>query len=421
MKQLLAGFLACALGACRASGVPMAPHPSPHFDAVSSELQLGGNVYLYADIDGDAERASDFLLAVLRDSPDLLTLSGPARLNATALARVLGLDQARAVGLSSYENDGMFRNRGFISADAREGLLDVLGDEPEGFGVADIAPAHADLVWSQDLDLEALLEVIRGLSELGVGLSPEALEKTLDQPLLALDVTLGSILEGVQTKVGVIMSVDESRNMWMPGESFTFPYTDFIVSLEGLGTVADAIIRYAASEPLVRATQTDGWTIVSPAIRLPPPWNAYEPSMIKESATGAMYLVSSPSFLKECLATTKGVATTTDFTRAMQGLPDTGNGLLYLSPKMTRAMHAALDQVIAAQGPAVQTHVARFLLPAAGEAFGWVLHNKPNGILFTSNSASSHKSTLLTLGYAALLPAFAVIGASWLEPEPSPL
>ena len=46
----------------------MVPEPSPHFDAVSSELQLGGTVYLYADIDGDAERASDFLLAVLRDS-----------------------------------------------------------------------------------------------------------------------------------------------------------------------------------------------------------------------------------------------------------------------------------------------------------------------------------------------------------------
>jgi hypothetical protein len=420
MKQLLAGFFACALSACSTSGVPMAPQPSPHFDAVSSELQLGGTVYLYADIDGDAERASDFLLGVLRDSPELLTLSAPARLNATAMARVLGLDRARAVGLSSYESEGLFRNRGFIYADAREGLLRVLGGQPAKFDMVEIAPRSTDLVWRQDLDVGALLDVIRGLGALGVGLSPEALETALDQPFLTLDVTLRSVLEGLSPTIGVILDVDDTRNLWIPGESFTFPYADFIVSIEGLERVADAIIRYAASDPFVRAKRADGWTIVSPAIRLPPPWNAYEPSVIKEVATGRMYLVSSPSFLKECLATSAGVTTTADFGRAMQGLPETGNGLLYLSPQMTRAMHAALDQVVATNGPAAQTHLARFLLPAAGEAFGWVLHNKPQGILFTSNSASSHKSTLLMLGYAAVLPAVAVVGASWLAPEPDP-
>jgi hypothetical protein len=36
--------------------------------------------------------------------------------------------------------------------------------------------------------------------------------------------------------------------------------------------------------------------------------------------------------------------------------------------------------------------------------------------LITSNSPSSHKSTLLTLGYVALLPAVAVVGASVLAP-----
>jgi hypothetical protein len=321
MKQLLAGFFACALSACSTSGVPMAPQPSPHFDAVSSELQLGGTVYLYADIDGDAERASDFLLGVLRDSPELLTLSAPARLNATAMARVLGLDRARAVGLSSYESEGLFRNRGFIYADAREGLLRVLGGQPAKFDMVEIAPRSTDLVWRQDLDVGALLDVIRGLGALGVGLSPEALETALDQPFLTLDVTLRSVLEGLSPTIGVILDVDDTRNLWIPGESFTFPYADFIVSIEGLERVADAIIRYAASDPFVRAKRADGWTIVSPAIRLPPPWNAYEPSVIKEVATGRMYLVSSPSFLKECLATSAGVTTTAGAARDRERTP----------------------------------------------------------------------------------------------------
>jgi len=399
----------------------MAPQASPHFTSVSSQLHLGGPVYLYDDIDGDAERATDFVLSVLRDTPELRRLAAPDRLNAKSLVRILGLEQTRAVGLSSYETDERYRNRGFIHASARVGLLRALGGEPEPFELADIAPEGADLVWEQQLDVGALLEVISELSALGVGMSPAALEQSLDAPLLSFGVTLRSVLEDLKTKIGMVLAVDESRNLWIPGESFTFPYTDFVVQLDGLEELIDAVIRYAASDPFVRATRSEEWVIVTAGIRLPPPWNAYEPALIKEVATGRTYLVSSPAFLKECLATSEGIATKADFQKAMAGLPTEGNGMLYLSPKMTRVMHAALDRIVSKHGPAVQTHVARFLLPDAGQEHGWALQNRPDGILFTSNSASSHKATLLTLGYAALLPAAVLLGSTWLEPEPNPL
>ena len=60
----------------------MAPEPSPHFETVSRELQLGGTAYVYADIDGDAERASDFLLSLLRDLPELAPTRGTTQINA---------------------------------------------------------------------------------------------------------------------------------------------------------------------------------------------------------------------------------------------------------------------------------------------------------------------------------------------------
>ncbi|MBW2214621.1 MAG: hypothetical protein JRF48_09350 [Deltaproteobacteria bacterium] len=72
IKQRFASCLLCLLAACSGSGVPMAPQRSPHFDAVSKEIQLGGTVYAYADIEGDAERAADFLLNLLRDLPGLV-------------------------------------------------------------------------------------------------------------------------------------------------------------------------------------------------------------------------------------------------------------------------------------------------------------------------------------------------------------
>jgi hypothetical protein len=72
--------------------------------------------------------------------------------------------------------------------------------------------------------------------------------------------------------------------------------------------------------------------------------------------------------------------------------------------------------VIEANGSSITTSLARFFLPDAGYPVGWVASNTDEGLLIRSNSPSSHKSTLLTLGYVALLPAAAVVGASFLEP-----
>ncbi len=82
-----------------------------------------------------------------------------------------------------------------------------------------------------------------------------------------------------------------------------------------------------------------------------------------------------------------------------------------------------LDRVINSSGSTFLTTIVRFLLPDAGSPIGWVGMNRSDGLLFTSNSSSSHKSTFVTLGYAALLPAVAIFGASKLGPSreaPSP-
>jgi len=54
LKPWLAACLLCVLVACSGSGVPMAPQRSPHFDAVRTQLPLGGPVFAYADIEGVA-------------------------------------------------------------------------------------------------------------------------------------------------------------------------------------------------------------------------------------------------------------------------------------------------------------------------------------------------------------------------------
>jgi hypothetical protein len=398
----------------------MAPQKSPHFEPVSAHLQLGGTVYAYADIEGDAERATDFLLTLLRDLPGLPPEHSVSRLNATSLVRILGLHDVKAIGFSSYQSGEHYYNRGFVHhTGAREGLLKLFGAEPEAFELGSIAPLDADLVWEQQINLRALVDIVRALGELGVGMSPEELEQVLSERLLDLDVTLGQVFAALDTKAGLILAVDESRSLRVPGESLWFPYTDFLFRIDGLAQLADAIADRAASDPLIAMEQTESWVIIRPAFSLPPPWTAYEPSVAKEIATGRMYVVSSPAFLQSCLSTTHDVRGSADFVRAFEQLPASGNGLVYVSARMTRQMHALLDRLIAIDGSSISTSIARFFLPDVGYPSGWVLENTRDGLLFTSNTPSSHKSTLLTLGFAALLPALAVVGASALAPEPA--
>jgi len=418
IKQRFAPCFLWVLAACSGSGVPMAPQRSPHFEAVSNRLQLGGTVYAYADIEGDAERAADFLLQLMRDLPGLVPEQGVSRLNATSLVRILGLHNVQAIGLSSFENESLYHNRSFIyHKGARAGLLKLFGAEADSFDLVSIAPKDADLVWEQQLDVGVLVDIVRALGELGVGMTPEDLDEALGERVLDLDMTLGAILERLNTTAGLVLALDESRPLRIPGESFWFPYTDFLFRVDGLGDLVDAMLERAALDPFIASERTEEWVTIRPSIKLPPPWNAYEPSVVKEIATGRMYVVSSPGFLKKCLSTADGVAQTTEFARAFEQLPTTGNGLTYFSTRTTRQMHALLDRVIENDGSSITTSLARFFLPDVGHPVGWVAQNTDDGLLITSNSPSSHKSTLLTLGYAALLPAIAVVGASVLAPD----
>jgi hypothetical protein len=414
--SLFLALLPMFLSGC-GSEVPMAPRKSPHFDAVSSRLQLGGTVYAYADIEGDAGQASDFVLTLLRDLPGLVVERGAQRLNATTLVRILGLDQVLAIGLSSYRDGDLFHNRGFIHHTGdRAGLLRLFGGKPTAFGTVTMAPEDADLVWEQQLDLTALVDVVRDLGALGVGITPEELEHALSQPALDLDISWSAVLERLNTTFGLIVSVDEGRPLRIPGESFWFPYTDFLLRIDGVSEIADAIARRAAADPFIASEATEDWVIMSPGIELPPPWNAYQPSVVQEIATGRMFVVSSPAFMQRCLSTEQSVIATDNFSRAFGGLPHTGNGLMYISPRMTREMHALLDRIIGISGSSVTTSLIRFFMPDVGYPAGWIMKNTEDGLLLTSNTASSHKSTLLTLGFAALLPAIVVIGVSALAP-----
>ncbi|MGB5811834.1 MAG: hypothetical protein WBG86_14950, partial [Polyangiales bacterium] len=287
------------------------------------------------------------------------------------------------------------------------------------FTVTRLARSDADFVWEQQLDLPALVDVARALGAEGIGPSPSAIDDALAQDPLGLGVTLGEVVAGLDTTIGVIATIDDARILRIPGDSTWFPFTEFLFQIDGMGKVADALARRAAFDPFIQAEESAQWLTIRPAIRLPPPWNAYRPALYKDVATGRVYLVSTPEYLEKCLADGTSVVESDDYRQAFDGLPRVGNGMMFMSRQLTRELHGILDRRINEEGASVGTAIARFVLPSAGSPVGWAAVSRNDGWLFTSNSPSSHKATFVSLGYAALLPAILVLGASGSTPRAS--
>lgn len=414
-------LIACAwaAGACKGSSIPMAPTQSPHFEPVAANLQLGGTVYVYADVEGDASRAAEFFLSLLRQAG--ATDLGAPPLEATRLVQALGLSDVDAVGMSSYRRGDLYHNRSFVyRTGPRRGVLALFGGDPKPFEMTSLTTAGTDLLWEQQLDLSVLVDIARSFGALGVGPSPAELDRALAKNLPGLDVTVGSLVNRPTTTLGVIVDVDEERVLRIPGDSFWFPLVDVLVKMDGFSDIMAAIERRAYFDPFLRAERTDELLIIGTSIRLPPPWNAYQPVLIQELATDRVYFASSPQFFDRSRSATERVTATESYQTAFDALPDEGNGMVFLSRSLTREVHGLIDRFINESGASARTMIARLLLPDAGLPVGWVGANRSDGILFTSNSPSSHKSTLLTLGYAGLVPALLWIAGSNEPPPPPP-
>ncbi|MEM7137551.1 MAG: hypothetical protein AAF500_13275 [Myxococcota bacterium] len=408
------------LAGCGSTTIPMAPNPSPHFGAVADNLQLGGTVYAYVDIDGDAERAASFLISLLDGVPGADEAARSDGRNPRQLARDVGLADVDAIGMSSYRQGDLYHNRSFIyRSGPRQGVLALFGADPAAFELPNVSTPATDFIWELRLDLGALIDVVRALGTHGVGPSPASIDRTLNESVGGLDVTLGALLQNLE-RIGLTLELDESRILRVPGSALWFPFTNFLFQLDGVGALVDALERRSAFDPFLRSQSTAERRVVSLGIRLPPPWNAYDPQLVEDLRSGRVYLSSNPAFLEQSLTSPRRVTEAGDYEAVFAELPTQGNGMLFMSRRLTRELHGLLDRWVNESGAGLGTALARFFLPDGGLPVGWVAQNRPDGVLFTSNSPSSHKSTLVTLAYATVLPVIVAMAASKASKPPPP-
>jgi len=137
---------------------------SRSFLAVSRQLELGGPLYGYMDVDGDVQKLAGGIQQLLEQVGKTQPNIAPfAKQDYAALAAMLGLTDIKAMGVSSVpDGTGFFRNRMFLyTGGERHGVLAGLGGKPGPFTHVNLAPADAAFYVESELDLPVIYRSIK--------------------------------------------------------------------------------------------------------------------------------------------------------------------------------------------------------------------------------------------------------------------
>jgi type IV pilus assembly protein PilA len=426
-KQPAAGLLAILLigSGCAKRSEPQsepktvalvpASEMSRHFEAVNRHLDLGGTLYLFADVDGDASKLASTVQSLTEGIANAQPMAAPyLKQDYNRIFADLGLSDIKAIGLSSVPSaTGDFRNNVFFyTPEGRHGLLAAMGGQPGPVRFAKLAPFDTDWFAEGELNLPEVYTTVRTIVRRVAG---ESMVNVMDGKLKEAGGGAGmSVLEVINSfraRYAIILRVDPNRNVTVSGSpSFTVPAFSFLVRIDGIGAALEGAV---GKIPDMERSQEGSMRIFS--LKTPLPVQDLHPTAAIDG--GVLYIATSREFLLECSKRQSGLDQHPDFKAALAQLGTESNGVGYVSPRLFKRL-SQLEQLNPKLPPEGKRLLNGFVgrLPAVDHPLTTVRINLPDGILFRSRSYHSLKQDLalltvfnpVTLGVmtAMAIPAF---------------
>lgn len=392
-----------------------ASEKSPHFDAVNGHLELGGTLYGYADVDGDAAGMAKSIHEVLTQLAAVQpAFRQAANTDVGALLDSLGITDVQAVGVSSVrEKDGLYRNRAFLyTPGGRRGFLSIFGGTPGPFINARMAPEDADAYVESDFDARAAYDTAERI--VGIVAGAQAADDMRMKSVTAgesMHLSLYNILQSMQGRITFIMRMDPEKTFSLPPPtSLSFPQFSLLLKVDGVGP---AIEPYFTSAPGFERSVSGQLRVYTKS-----DWVAIGGSKFVFAFEGsALYVASSAAFAAECVARTQGLDKNPAFAAALAAAGPEGNGVSWTTPRFLARLRdvAALN---AKAPPAMKTVLDRFTekMPTLPKPVLALRVNLTDGILVKSELDHSLKTELavatiynpITIGLIAAMavPAF---------------
>jgi type II secretory pathway pseudopilin PulG len=379
----------------RPPGVDLVPQAeqSRHFDAVNRHLELGGTLYGFADVDGDALDVADRLQSLVgsaaANQPQLAPLE---KQDFKALFTDLGLNDVKAVGFSSVRDTaGNFRNRTFFyMPEGRHGLFAAFGGPPGPFVDAKLAPSDTDFYSEFEFNVGAVYDTVKAVIAKVSG--PEAaasFEKQVKEAGLHSGFSAFDIIEGLNGRATVILRLDPHQTFAVSGPlAANVPAFYAVVRIEGIGGALEgALVRSG------EFNDSHSGTFHIFQGKKPSPIQGIEPVLAIDGKT--FYAATTSAFLFECVQRTVGLNNNAAFASALAALGPEGNGVTWISPGFFDAIRE-LAVINPTAPPAIKKALASIVsgLPPATQPLVSVRSNLPDGILVRSNWNGSLKPDL---------------------------
>jgi len=347
--------------------------------------------------------------------------------NVPALLRVTGLNAVSAMGFSSVRTEDGFRNKTYIhTPDGRRGLLRLMGGDSKPFEVLKLAPAGSDFVIEQDLNFKTLYEsVVEGagtvMGEQGKAMVQMALKQPMPPPITF---TMEKVMADLDTKLTVIIDADPTKMVHVPDapKELKIPQLKGAVLLDGLGWVADELTKVLAPmlvqggnrAPPFKIVRNANWIGMQMAIqsqsfserqRNQITGLGLETALLAHHVpSGKLVLASGKDFADQLFAPKPSLGQDPAFQKTMKGLPMEGTALTYASPVFFSSLRQSFEKVNELANDKDHEQDDRFLattfinllLPKNARGEGGVTTNTKDGMLTVSNSAHSHKTSLIT-------------------------
>ena len=429
---LLLGLVAAFNNGCQkkessgtgSNGATIASAEKTSFTEVTSQLDPGGNFYLYLGtaqwLDGLSSKVANWqqkFTAMPDLKPEDLANVNKAFEVVTRLIKDSGLEDISGAGVSSIEIEpGLYRNKVLVHHYPGKGsgfMWKMLGQEPHALTGLDLLPANTVLATFSDMDLPLLWTVTRDeVAKSGFPQAQEFLQKLPAQFESKTQLKWDAVLNSLGGEFGFALTLNESNNIPIPLPGATAmvipePGLLFVFKVND-DTIFNRIDAELKKNPQVISVEQSGLKMRTMPVPVP---FLGQVRPTTASSGGYLFIASSDALVNEALAVksgkSPGLKSTAEFKRLAKNIPDQGNQFTYMSERFGRILFQIQQQAINGQlaqgGSAAQSQWMQSFFhsrPAFAYSVGM---NTPQGCLTIGNGNQSAANLVL-------LPAVAVPG-----------
>jgi len=340
-----------ATGTVHAAPV-MAKQQSPHFNAVTSQLEMGGLSFSYSDQaskNGLYRGMIDTAVAYLDAHTEYRGV------NAQKLTDLFTLDAVKASGSSASQRDGFVHYRTFNYMPEEKSMYSLAyGDSKPSVGLQ-LAPAGADLVLEMHInaayDPDAERKMYDALGPLGAMMKQLQTEQAKN-PMVAQWTELSKT---INSRVVFVGDISPKGFKGIEGFPVSGELLISVTNAENIWKVAKPLL---AEQGMAAATVGDVDAIVSPIEMA-----GWKPCLQYNAKTKQMYVSTSQEYMALCQKVARGeapsLAKDKEFFKIKEDLPVSFSSMVYVSPQFAQT---ALNLVEAFGVPQVEDE--EFVLPA---------------------------------------------------------